>query len=223
MVIAEHIENPLEYAFNDDSLRIRALTHRSARSDNNERLEFLGDALLGLIVAEYLYEKFPDADEGQLTRIRASLVNQESLAEVARTLDLGDLLVLGGGEQKSGGWRRDSILANALEALVGAIYLDGGIGACRGVVETWFADKLAEINPNRADKDPKTTLQEWLQSQRYDLPRYETTGVSGPSHDQTFTVGCFIDALNEPVTAVGRTRRKAEQAAARAALKLLDS
>jgi ribonuclease III len=213
----------LEYEFNDESLRIRALTHRSAGSDHNERLEFLGDALLGLIIAEYLFENFPDADEGQLTRTRASLVNRASLAEVARSLDLGGMVALGEGEQKSGGWRRDSILANTLEALVGAIYLDGGIDACRRVVATWFAGRLADIDPDRAAKDPKTALQELLQRLRYDLPRYETTGVSGPSHDQLFTVSCYTNALTEPVIAMGRSRRKAEQAAARAALNLLNN
>ncbi len=213
----------MDYDFNDANLRIQALTHRSAGSNHNERLEFLGDALLGSIIAEYLFEHFPRADEGQLTRTRASLVNRETLAEVARTLDLGGALVLGEGEQRSGGWRRDSILANALEALVGAVYLDGGMDACQHMVEVWFADKLTEIDPARAAKDPKTALQELLQRQRYDLPRYETTGVSGPSHDQTFTVSCYTDALTEPVIAIGRSRRKAEQAAARAALNLLNN
>ena len=213
---------PLDYEFNDDSLRVRALTHRSAGSDNNERLEFLGDALLGLITAQYLFEHFPAADEGELTRTRASLVNRDTLAEIARTLDLGNILVLGEGEQKSGGWRRDSILANSLEALLGAIYLDGGMDACRETVEIWFADKLATVDPESAVKDAKTTLQELLQSRRLELPRYETTGVSGPSHDQTFTVACHTDALPEPVVAIGRSRRKAEQAAACATLRKLD-
>jgi ribonuclease III len=213
----------LDYEFNDDSLRSRALTHRSAGSDHNERLEFLGDALLDLIIAEYLFERFPAADEGQLTRTRASLVNRETLAGIARDLELGNVLVLGEGEQKSGGWRRNSILANGLEAMIGAIYLDGGMEACRQVVETWFADKFTEIDPEHAAKDAKTELQELLQSRRFELPRYETTAVSGPSHDQTFTVACHTDALQEPVLAVGRSRRKAEQAAARAALSKLDS
>jgi ribonuclease III len=212
----------LDYEFNDDSLRIRALTHRSAGSDHNERLEFLGDALLGLIIAQYLFDHFPAADEGQLTRTRASLVNRDSLAGIARTLELGNALVLGEGEKKSGGWRRDSILANGLEALLGAIYLDGGMDECRHAVETWFADKLAEIDPESDVKDAKTALQELLQSRRFELPRYETTEVSGPSHAQTFTVTCYTDALQEPVAAVGRSRRKAEQAAARATLSKLD-
>ncbi|MCZ6892437.1 MAG: ribonuclease III, partial [Gammaproteobacteria bacterium] len=178
----------MDYEFNDDSLRVKALTHRSAGSDNNERLEFLGDALLGLITAQYLFEHFPAADEGELTRTRASLVNRDTLAEIARSLDLGNLLVLGEGEQKSGGWRRDSILANSLEALLGAIYLDGGMDVCRQAVETWFAEKLADVDPKSAAKDAKTALQELLQSRRLELPRYETTDISGPSHDQTFTV-----------------------------------
>jgi ribonuclease-3 len=211
----------LGYQFSDDSLRRRALTHRSANSEHNERLEFLGDALLGLLVAEYLFEHFPHADEGQLTRTRASLVNRESLAEVARALDLGTQLVLGEGELKSGGWRRDSILANALEALIGAIYIDGGIAACRQVIMSAFAQRLDAIDPSRAIKDPKTALQELLQSRHHELPRYETTAVAGPSHEQEFTVACHTAALPEPVLACGRSRRKAEQAAALAAMQKL--
>lgn len=211
----------MDYEFDDERLERRALTHRSAGPDHNERLEFLGDALLGMIVAEYLFENFPEADEGQLTRARASLVNRDSLAAVARSLDLGERLVLGEGELRSGGWRRDSILANALESLVGAVYLDGGMDACRRVVRGWMAEQLANVDPGDADKDPKTTLQELLQGRREELPRYETTHVSGPSHDQTFTVTCHAGALDEPVVAQGRSRRKAEQAAARAALRKL--
>ncbi len=208
----------LNYAFRDDQLRQRALTHRSAGAAHNERLEFLGDALLGMLVAEFLFERFPDADEGQLTRTRASLVNRDTLAGIARRLRLGEALVLGEGELKSGGWRRSSILANALEALLGAVYLDGGIDACRGVIHELYDDLFASVDPAVASKDPKTSLQEYLQGRQQSLPRYETTEVEGPSHEQTFTVTCHIDALAEPVTACGRSRRKAEQAAARAAL-----
>lgn len=175
-----------------------------------------------MIVAEFLFENFPEADEGQLTRARAALVNRDSLAVVARSLGLGELLVLGEGELKSGGWRRSSILANTLEALVGAVYLDGGMDTCRQVVRAWFAERLAAVDPGDTGKDPKTALQELLQGRREDLPRYETTHVSGPSHDQTFTVACHTAALDEPVTAQGRSRRKAEQAAARAALRRLE-
>jgi len=211
----------LDYTFEDAALLTCALTHRSAGRPHNERLEFLGDAVLGMLVAERLYAGFPHADEGQLTRTRAQIVNRESLARHARALNLGTALVLGEGEQRSGGWRRDSILANTFEALLGAIYLDGGIEACRRVVLKILADSFATIDPEQADKDPKTTLQEYLQSRRFDLPQYATIEVSGPSHDQVFTVSCHTSALREPVVARGPTRRKAEQAAARAALELL--
>ncbi len=208
----------LDYSFRDDGLRIQALTHRSAHSQHNERLEFLGDALLGMLVAENLYSHFPEADEGQLTRARAQLVNGETLAGIARSIDLGNQLVLGEGELKSGGWRRDSILANALEALLGAVYLDGGLEACRGVVRSLFAVHFSEVDPQRSAKDPKTALQEFLQGRQQELPRYETELVAGPSHDQTFTVTCHVECLSDPVSGRGNSRRKAEQAAARAAM-----
>ncbi|MEX2482403.1 MAG: ribonuclease III [Gammaproteobacteria bacterium] len=208
----------LNYRFSDPTLCRRALTHRSADSRHNERLEFLGDALLGMLVAEHLFCAFPEADEGQLTRIRAALVNRESLAELARSLQLGDHLVLGEGEQKSGGWRRDSILANSVEALLGAIYLDGGFEACRGVVRTLYHERFNALDLNATAKDAKTALQEFLQARQQPLPRYETTRVSGPAHAQLFRVACHIDSLAEPIAACGPTRRKAEQAAARAAL-----
>lgn len=213
----------LPYEFNDESLLRRALTHRSAHGEHNERLEFLGDALLGMIVAEHLFANFPRADEGQLTRMRAALVNRDSLAEVARELDLGTHLVLGEGEQRSGGWRRDSILANAFEALLGAVYLDGGIGPCREMVLRALAPQLASADPERAHKDAKTALQEYLQSRRRELPQYQMMDVSGPSHEQVFTVRCQIDTLEQPVVARGTSRRKAEQAAAEEALRLLRS
>ncbi len=213
----------LGYAFEDGSLLTRALTHRSVGARHNERLEFLGDALLGMVVAEYLFTTFPDADEGQLTRTRATLVNRESLAEVARGLDLGDLIYLGEGELKSGGWRRDSILANAVEALLGAIYLDGGMDACRRTVLRMLETRLADIDPDSISKDAKTALQEFLQSRRHSLPEYKTMDISGPSHEQIFTVSCAVDSLPEAVVASGPTRRKAEQAAARATLQLLHS
>ncbi len=212
----------LGYAFEDESLLTRALTHRSVGGRHNERLEFLGDALLGMVVAHYLFATYPDADEGQLTRTRATLVNRESLADVARGLDLGDLIRLGEGELKSGGWRRDSILANAVEALLGAIYLDGGMEACRRTVLRLLESRLADIDPDSTSKDAKTALQEFLQSRRRCLPEYKTMDISGPAHQQIFTVSCLVDSLPEPVVANGSTRRKAEQAAARATLDLLN-
>ncbi len=211
----------LDYAFDDPVLLKRALTHRSVGPDNNERLEFLGDALLGMLVAEFLYENFPAADEGQLTRTRATLVNGDTLADIARALELGEALVLGEGEQKSGGWRRDSILANALEALIGAIYLDGGIDACRAAIAVLFSKQFAAADPQFAVKDPKTALQEYLQARALELPVYETAEVVGPSHDQLFTVICRTNAMSSTVTATGRSRRKAEQAAASAVMEQL--
>lgn len=219
----ETLTRQLGYRFRDDQLCRQALTHRSAHANHNERLEFLGDALLGMLIAEYLYDTYPRADEGQLTRTRATLVNRETLAAIARELALGEHLVLGEGELKSGGWRRDSILANALEALIGAVFLDGGIDACRACVRRIYAARLATHDPSESVKDPKTALQEYLQARQQALPRYETTGVDGPPHEQVFTVRCDVEALAEPVCASGRSRRRAEQAAARTALRLLRS
>jgi ribonuclease-3 len=208
----------INYRFSDSNLLEQALTHRSAAASNNERLEYLGDAVLGLFVADALFQRFPDADEGQLTRARASLVNRASLARIARRITLGDFLKLGEGELRSGGWRRDSILANALEAVVGAVYLDGGIGACERMLAAWFQSELDEVQPDALSKDPKTRLQEWLQGRGAALPVYETSLVEGDSHNQVFTVECRADGLDEPAIATGTSRRRAEQAAAAAAL-----
>lgn len=212
---------PLLHQFTDADLYRLALTHRSAANPNNERLEFLGDAVLGYIIAEYLVVNFPDANEGELTRTRASLVNKRSLAAVARKIDLGSELVLGEGELKSGGWRRDSILANTLEALIGAIYLDGGVDACREQVHAWYAEIFAQVDPKLELKDPKTRLQEYLQARGEPLPSYETVDINGPAHDQQFTIRCEVAPLNEAVIASGNTRRRAEQKAARIALENL--
>lgn len=209
------------YQFQNEDLKTQALTHRSAGSTHNERLEFLGDAIIGLVVAEYLYAKFPAADEGQLTRTRASLVNRESLARVARDIDIGSDLILGEGERKSGGWKRDSILSNTVEAMVGAIYLDGGLETCREQIHGWFAETLESVDPSQADKDPKTRLQEWLQARQLPLPNYETIEIDGPSHAQIFTVSCTIASLDDAVTATGTSRRKAEQKAAEMTLEAI--
>ena len=212
----------LGYTFCDGSLLEQALTHRSARPVNNERLEFLGDALLGCFIAESLFNRHPDADEGLLTRARASLVNRESLAGIARVIDLGAYLILGEGELKSGGWRRTSILANALEAIIGACYLDGGVDACRLVVESLFKDAMNAQASLEAQKDAKTRLQEYLQSRRRELPRYETIAVEGAPHQRTFYVSCSVPGWQEPVKASGNSRRRAEQAAAAAALEVIE-
>lgn len=195
----------------------RAVSHRSVGASNNERLEFLGDAILGFEVAALLFQRMADADEGQLSRMRAHLVKRETLAAVARELELGEVLRLGQGELRSGGQTRDSILADAVEAIIAAIYLDGGLDAARGLVERLLGDRLSEPAPLLRRKDPKTRLQEFLQSSGLPLPRYEVLQVTGEPHDQTFRVRCATDPGGE-TEGVGSSRRKAEQAAARAML-----
>jgi ribonuclease-3 len=211
------------YRFQNQSLLDAALTHRSAGRYNNERLEFLGDAILGFIIAESLYERFPQAEEGVLTRLRASLVKRETLAGIARELELGAMLRLGPGERKTGGWRRESILANTLEAVIGAIYLDSDIDACRAFILDLFRGKLESVKPDAVEKDPKTALQEALQEKRLPLPSYEVIAEEGEPHKRIFTVRCSIDCLSETVTAEGRSKRVAEQAAAKKALQLLQT
>lgn len=205
------------YVFRNPALRELALRHRSAGAPNNERLEFLGDALVGLFAAELLYARFPQADEGELTRWRARMVNEGALAQIARELELGEHLNLGPGELKSGGFRRDSILADAFEALVGACYLDGGFDACRAAVRSIFELRVDEA-VRVQEKDPKTRLQEWLQGRGLSLPVYELTGSSGADHAKVFDVTCAIDALGLRCAGSGSSRRAAEQAAAAAAL-----
>lgn len=217
----EALRRRIGYGFSNTSLLEQALTHRSAGSPHNERLEFLGDAVLSFLIAEALFTQFPDAREGQLTRLRASLVKGETLAALARHLDLGTALRLGGGELKTGGRHRDSILADALEALVGAILLDGGLDACRGFVAAIYGERLAAVSPGRAVKDPKTKLQEWLQSRRLGLPSYSVTAVEGKAHDQYFRVECRMDDLGVVTYGQGSNRRRAEQDAAVEALSLL--
>lgn len=190
-----------------------ALTHRSASAHNNERLEFLGDALLNLIIAEYLFQRYPKAAEGELSRLRASLVKGETLADLARELKLGDWLRMGPGELKSGGYRRESILSDALEAVIGAVYLDGGFGACRDLVLRLYEDWLARLSSASELKDPKTRLQEYLQARQRPLPVYNVLEIHGEPHAQSFTVECVVVDLR--TIAVGSSRRKAEQEAAR--------
>jgi len=212
----------LGLTFNNPELFTAALTHRSAGSNNNERLEFLGDSILGFVIAQKLYDIFPDASEGALSRLRASLVNEGTLAELARKYQLGDALVLGSGELKSGGFRRDSILSDALEAIMGALYKDQGIVACRQWIEYLFAEKLQSLTLNNWQKDPKTQLQELMQSQKMELPDYTLITMSGPSHEQTFKVKCSVPLLEEASIGTGISRKKAEQAAAEKMLELLN-
>ena len=197
-----------------ERLLAQALTHRSAGTENNERLEFLGDALLGFVIAEALSERFPEADEGQLSRMRATLVRQDSLAHLARSLSLGEYLRLGAGESRTGGHARDSILADAVEALLAAVYLDQGFDAARGVVLGVFGPSLDALSSGTWGKDPKTRLQEWLQARRIAVPDYTVTVVAGEAHAQTFTVECRIPALAIVATGSGTSRRAAEQDAA---------
>ncbi len=211
----------VSHRFKDPHLLTLALTHRSASPRHNERLEFLGDAVIGLVVADILYARFPAADEGQLTRARATLVNRDTLADIARELDFGSALALGEGELKSGGWRRESILANALEAIVGAIYLDAGMEAARTQLMTWFHTRLLRVDPTATQKDSKTQLQEFLQERQNPLPLYRTVGIQGPAHEQHFTISCEITTPALQVEASGRSRRQAEQEAARLALAAL--
>jgi ribonuclease-3 len=208
------VERRLGYRCADAALVGAALTHRSAGGAHNERLEFLGDAVLSFVVADLLYRAFPRATEGELSRYRATLVSGEALADIAEALELGDRLSLGPGELKSGGFRRRSILANALEALLGAVYLDGGHAAAQAVVERLVSPRLASLPSAVALKDPKTRLQEWLQARGLPLPRYAVEAVSGDPHEQTFRVQCEVEALGARAHGVGSSRRRAEQEAA---------
>ncbi len=217
----EKLCKALAYQFNDSQLIVQALTHRSIGSKNNERLEFLGDAVLGCIIADELFQRFPAATEGELTRLRASLVKGVTLAVIGRELNLGDCLLLGSGELKSGGFRRDSILACGVEAILGAVYIDGGFDAVKALILRLYQQRLESVSPEAADKDPKTRLQELLQSRQKPLPVYEQLSVEGESHDQIFHVVCRAEGLSEPVMGKGASRRKAEQEAACKAYKAI--
>lgn len=211
----------LGHQFSQAGLVDQALTHRSHGQLNNERLEFLGDSIVNFIVAQALFERFPSASEGDMSRMRARLVKGETLAEIAREFDIGDCLNLGPGEMKSGGHRRDSILADALEALIGAIYLDAGLEQCRERVLAWYGGRLEAVAPGDANKDPKTRLQELLQSRRRALPRYTLAETTGDAHNQSFTVQCELPSQGLTFTGTGSNRRQAEQIAADAALTYL--
>lgn len=208
----------LDYDFLDQALLEKALSHRSVGSDNNERLEFLGDAILGFVIASQLYQIFPDAREGELSRYRASLVKGDTLAILANDLNLGDFLRLGPGELKSGGFRRNSILANTYEAIIGAIYLDGGMAPAEKFILDSCREQIESISDKSTHKDPKTRLQEYLQARKQPLPEYTIVHISGKSHEQQFKVTCKIGLLPDPVTGEGSSRRKAEQDAAQKAL-----
>lgn len=212
----------LGYEFSDPALLRLALTHRSVAGDNNERLEFLGDSIVNHIVAESLFRRFPDASEGEMSRMRAGLVKGDTLAEIARELRLGDYLRLGPGERKSGGHRRGSILADALEATIGAILLDSSVDRCRESVLPWFEPRLELLALDGLDKDPKTRLQEYLQGRQCPLPDYQLLNVEGEDHEQSFQVRCCLQKPPLVTEGSGSSRRRAEQVAAECALQQLE-
>ncbi len=218
---ANWARDSLGYLFQNDRLLTQALTHRSVGGPDNERLEFLGDAVLGLVTAEALYASHPDADEGTLSRLRARLVRRETLEEIARELALGDLLRLGSGELRAGGHRRASILANALEAVFGAVYLDGGFSASQAVIMQQIGPRLAVLGADEELRDPKTRLQEFLQGRGHALPTYDVDQVSGSAHAQHFEVVCRVTTPSLEVRGAGPSRRAAEQQAAEQALRAL--
>lgn len=208
------LERLIGHDFSNKALLTQALTHRSFGSSNNERLEFLGDGVLNFIVASQLYLKFPKLDEGDLSRLRAHLVKEPTLGEIALTLNIGDALKLGEGELKSGGWRRPSVLADALEAMIGAVFLDAGFAAAEGVVIKLFTPLIEKIDPKAIGKDPKSLLQEYLQSKKIDVPTYEVLAIEGEAHCQTFRVECRVAKFNIVTQGEGTSRRAAEQQAA---------
>jgi ribonuclease-3 len=215
------LEKTLQYRFNDRGLFARALTHRSAKGRNNERLEFLGDAILDFVISEALFRLRPQADEGDLSRLRSALVKDSTLAAIAADLDIGEHLILGSGERKTGGHRRQSILADALEALFGAIYLDAGFDVTKSIIDRIYADRLDALPDASELRDPKTRLQEWLQARKFALPVYNLVEVTGQDHKQRFSVTCTVEEMSQTTRGESASRRSAEQQAARRMLEVL--
>lgn len=215
------LERTLGHTFADRQLLEQALTHRSHGTPHNERLEFVGDSVLNCVIALELFRRFPSLNEGEMSRLRANLVCQETLYEIADFLAIGDCLNLGEGELKSGGRKRPSMLADALEAIIGAVHLDAGFASAQGVVQRLYESRLSAIIPGQQIKDPKTRLQEVLQGRRLELPRYSLLDTAGESHAQSFRVCCEITALRLRAEGVGTSRRAAEQKAAEAILESL--
>lgn len=212
----------LSYPFQQPALLERALTHRSHSADHYERLEFLGDGILNFVIAECLFQQFPQLPEGDLSRLRAQLVRQETLVGIAEHLQIGQALRLGEGELRSGGHQRPSILADAVEAVLGAIYLDGGLEPVQTTIRTLFADLLNTLDPNKALKDPKTRLQEWLQARKRPLPVYSLLEATGAAHDQRFQIRCELTSPRQSSDGHGASRRAAEQEAAKRMLEILE-
>lgn len=217
------LSKAIGYQFNNESLLEQALTHRSAKSVHNERLEFLGDSILSFVIAEQLYIQFPKCKEGDLSRMRSTLVRGETLVELAQDFLISDYLTLGPGELKSGGHRRTSILEDAVEAIIGAIYLDSDINTIKTIILDWYESRLKALKPGQEQKDAKTQLQEWLQGRKQELPQYQVVSITGKDHKQTFCVSCCIEHLSQSTQGKGSSRRKAEQEAARAMLNQLTS
>jgi len=215
------VQRRIGYQFKQPERLLLALTHRSFGNQNNERLEFLGDSIVNMVIAEHLYDHFEKAREGQLSRLRARMVKGVTLAEIGREFELGRFLRLGSGELKSGGFRRESILADAIESIIGAIYLDSDFYTCREQVLRWFEHRLTCLDIQDTQKDPKTRLQEYLQSRQFPLPDYDVISVDGEAHNQTFHVSCALPSLDRKTSGTGSSRRIAEQEAARSALKQL--
>ncbi|WP_395480079.1 ribonuclease III [Candidatus Curculioniphilus buchneri] len=220
-IMVNSLQNKLGYIFKKHELLLQALTHRSSRSKHNERLEFLGDAILNYVISRALYQQFPQINEGDMSRMRATLVRGKTLAEMAINFKLGDYLRLGPGELKSGGYHRESILADAMEALIGSILLDSNIQVIETLIINWYHTRLNEIRPGEKQKDPKTRLQEYLQGCRYPLPTYVVIQVHGEEHKKEFIIHCQVSGLIHPIVGNGSNRRNAEQAAAQQALTLL--
>ena len=216
------LEKSIKYKFKDDKLLALAMTHRSHSGMNNERLEFLGDSILNFVVADLLFKKFNDLDEGDLSRLRSQLVKEEPLSKLGNGLKIGDFLNLGVGELKSSGWRRPSILADAFEALIGAIFIDGGMKSAYKFIEDSYVELIEKINPKEIYKDPKTILQEFLQAQKVPLPSYEVVNVEGEAHNQLFTVTCVVSKFDVKVEGGGRSRKIAEQEAAKEAMATIE-
>ena len=216
------LQQVIGYQFQDSDLLTQSLTHRSHGTRNNERLEFLGDSILNLTITQSLYDRFPEAAEGQMSRLRATQVRRSTLADVAREFNLGDYLIMGLGERKSGGFGRDSILSDTVEAIIGAISLDGGLSVAQERVLAWYESRLDELSPEESQKDGKSRLQEYLQGLGVGLPEYIVTKTTGMSHDQVFTVECRSEVFAETVVGEGSSRRAAEQMAAELALSMLD-
>lgn len=216
--MSDELAQKLNYVFQQPKLLMIALTHRSKGGEHNERLEFLGDAVVNFVIAELLYQQFPKATEGELSRFRASLVNRDALAELAKEFELGRYLLLGPGELRSGGSERQSILSCAMEAIIGAVYLDGGYQAVRDKISAWYQPILQSLSSAATHKDPKTLLQEYLQSRHLPLPLYTVETIEGEAHQQRFTVSCRVEGVAEKSYGKGTSRRRAEQDAAQAML-----